>query len=483
MSGADTSSVGDSPGRTVSTSTGGDLAQPFWSPSHTQAQSMTSASSLHSRPPSMFGEALAPKRSDRKAHRKAAFLDELKRTMTSLLLSDLGSPVWSCGSETDAWFSAYLNQECIKEQTRKRARVQKVLADLDAQARKNQTTSKTGPYYRHRSSSVDLGVIGNGAPAAAQTATTGGSAPEGFFAQQGEREQSDFAYCAAFRELMDKFSRPANPFVKLKALQDMRSLVVASLIMRNTKQNETPVWDDERQQRNSVSELSKRQNLSDTPTPTPRSPISDSVSMNTESSPNSAPNEDQIVHALRDLIQTLQPKTLFRDLQFIAAFVPSETLNRTDSGAAFLHFGLAAFSLKDEICNSIVEIADNIVSQELNKRQRRPAAPNLSSLVGHGIKDAAQMWVIPAREGNPVAQRELAILYLTHPDLVRCVTLPLTMPRDTFKAEMMYRRDGDSKSDPQSMCLALHWMKLAAAGGDKLAQNRLREREEFDSIA
>ena len=33
------------------------------------------------------------------------------------------------------------------------------------------------------------------------------------------------------------------------------------------------------------------------------------------------------------------------------------------------------------------------------------------------------------------------------------------------------------------MCLALHWMQLSASGGDTLARNRLREREEFDSIA
>ena len=93
------------------------------------------------------------------------------------------------------------------------------------------------------------------------------------------------------------------------------------------------------------------------------------------------------------------------------------------------------------------------------------------------------MWIITAKEGNAVAQRELAILYLTHPELLPRVTLPLTSPRDTFKAEMMYRRDEDSKSDPQSMCLALHWMQLSANGGDELAWNRLREREEFESIA
>lgn len=130
----------------------------------------------------------------------------------------------------------------------------------------------------------------------------------------------------------------------------------------------------------------------------------------------------------------------------------------------------------------MVEIADRIVSQELSRRHP-PLASDFQSQPGRAIQDAAGMWIITAKEGNAVAQRELAILYLTHPELLPRVTLPLTLPRDTFKAEMMYRRDKDSKSDPQSMCLALHWMQLSANGGDTLARNRLREREEFDSIA
>jgi chromatin assembly factor 1 subunit A len=58
----------------------------------------------------------------------------------------------------------------------------------------------------------------------------------------------------------------------------------------------------------------------------------------------------------------------------------------------------------------------------------------------------------------------------------------MTMPRETFRAEMMYRRNDDRRSDPQNMCLALHWMQLSANGGDELAKNNLREREEFDSF-
>ncbi|CAG7947870.1 unnamed protein product, partial [Penicillium nalgiovense] len=208
----------------------------------------------------------------------------------------------------------------------------------------------------------------------------------------------------------------------------------------------------------------------------------ESVTCGSRRSDYSTPSEAQIVATLRDLILEVKPKTLFRDLQFISAFVPGDHLNKTDRGTAFLQFGLAALSLKEEICHSMVEIADRIVFQELSRRHP-PFASDFQSRPGHAIQDAAGMWIITAKEGNPVAQRELAILYLTHPELLPRVTLPLTLPRDTFKAEMMYRRDKDSKSDPQSMCLALHWMQLSASGGDTLARNRLREREEFDSIA
>jgi chromatin assembly factor 1 subunit A len=210
--------------------------------------------------------------------------------------------------------------------------------------------------------------------------------------------------------------------------------------------------------------------------------LAESIIFGSRPSDYAAPTEKQIVEALREIILDMKPKTLFRDLQFISAFVPSDTLNKTDSGTAFLQFGLAALSLKDEVCNSMVEIADDIVSQELTRRH----PPNMYDMyprAGDRMKDAANMWIPTAKEGHPVAQRELAILYLTHPELVPRVTFPLTLLRDTFKAEMMYRRDKDSKSDPHTMCLALHWMQLSANGGDELARNRLREREEFESIA
>ncbi|KMU74688.1 hypothetical protein CISG_00618 [Coccidioides immitis RMSCC 3703] len=288
---------------------------------------------------------------------------------------------------------------------------------------------------------------------------------------------------------MDQFSRHANPFTKLRALNDLRRLVIASLTIGNGSvelvNNQFAALPriyrrQGRGHRNSVSEGSKPLNVADDQTPTPSSPVPATNEISSGSSANSLPSDNQIIRALRELIQKFQPKTLFRDLQFIAAFVPSEVLNKADAGTAFLQFGLAAFELKDDVCHSMVQIADNIVSQELSKRQRQsPFSPR----IGNGIEDAARMWIITAQEGNAVAQRELAILYLTHPEILPRVTFPLTMPRETFNRDMMYRRDLELKSDPQSLCLALHWMQLSAAGGDELAQNRLREREEFESLA
>ncbi|WEW56089.1 hypothetical protein PRK78_001524 [Emydomyces testavorans] len=477
---ADTSSIGDSPGRAASTV---ESYQPFWSPIHTQAQSTTSISSFQSRPASMASDVLTPRRLDRSVPGKAAFLDELKQALTSLLLSDLGSPVWSCGSETDAWFSDYLNQPRIQNQMAKRERQDRFLAELSALSNirtDNDRLSRSGRNLRRCQSAISLSSKYREVKSASKPNILSNASGQG-------EDHLGFDYDLAFQQMMNKFSRPANPFAKLKALNDIRALVIASLTSVHgsnaNAQFSVPTENcpaDGRFQRNSISEGSKPSYIADDQTPTPSSPVPALGEMSSRSSVNSLPSDNQVIRALRDLIRKFQPKTLFRDLQFIAAFVPSEVLNKADAGTAFLQFGLAAFELKDSVCHSMVEIADNIVSQELSKRHRHsPFSPRF----GNGIEDAARMWIITAQEGNAVAQRELAILYLTHPEVLPRVTLPLTMPRDTFKANMMYRRDLNSKSDPQSMCLALHWMQLSAAGGDELAQNRLREREEFDSLA
>ncbi|KAH8434617.1 uncharacterized protein LDX57_012259 [Aspergillus melleus] len=482
---ADVSSMGGSPTRAASISTG-DSCSTFWSAPHKPTNYAPSTSSMYSRPPSMLSDTVGqqPRRNERKSNGKSAFLDELRQTLTSLLLSDLGSPVWSCGTETDAWFGNALDQKRIRAQMKKRTQINRFYADCDERLLR-QAIHRT-PSNGRRSKSVGPSDQGRceDAPSPYREDTAG----------LGSDDQSPFSYTMVFRRLIEVFSRHGNPSVKLKALRDLRALVIASL---NSSHDDNPspltqkpscrrgsraFGQGVRLTRHSYSQLGSRGRVDKDTLHTPTSPAAESIVFGSRPSDYSAPTEKQIVDSLRDLLLEVKPKTLFRDLQFISAFVPGDTLNKTDSGTAFLQFGLAALSLKDEICNSMVEIADNIVSQELSRRHP-PHGHDMNPRPGHGIEDAAGMWIITAKEGNPIAQRELAILYLTHPELLPRVTLPLTLLRDTFKAEMMYRRDKDSKSDPQSLCLALHWMQLSANGGDELARNRLREREEFDSIA
>ncbi|KAJ5958436.1 uncharacterized protein N7479_005586 [Penicillium vulpinum] len=481
----DMSSLGGSPGRAASTSTG-DTYSTFWSAPQRHPMYAASASSVYSRPPSMFSETAThqPRRVERKTQGKTVFIDGLRQTLTSLLLSDLGSPVWSCGSETDAWFTNALNQKRIQVEMRRRAAVQKFYVDYEE--RSKHLGQQRGSLKGRRSRSLgNLRVSQHKAP----HVETSSEIPQACLESD---EQSAFSYKAVFHRLIEVFSRHGNPFVKLNALRDLRSLVIASLISPQDANSPTTLSSSpgegmrsspqfHRASRHSFSEV-RPNNLPQMDQVLPSSSPPESVTCGSRRSDYSTPSEAQIVAALRDLILEVKPKTLFRDLQFISAFVPGDQLNKTDRGTAFLQFGLAALSLKEEICHSMVEIADRIVFQELSHRHP-PFASDFQSRPGHAIQDAAGMWIITAKEGNPVAQRELAILYLTHPELLPRVTLPLTLPRDTFKAEMMYRRDKDSKSDPQSMCLALHWMQLSASGGDTLARNRLREREEFDSIA
>jgi chromatin assembly factor 1 subunit A len=479
------SSSGGSSGRAASSSTTESYTT-FWSPSQTQAQSAASASSFQSRPPSMFSDAPAPRRTERTVHGKTAFLDDLRQTLTSLLLSDLGSPVWSCGSETDAWFIGFLNQTRVQRQMDKQARIQKFLAESEKSIHQRLGRSSHGENYtsHRRSSSAGPILI---SVHDSHKATTEGPFSSALGVQPAN--ESAFSYKLAFSQLLDVFSRNANPYVKLGALRDLRALIVASLD-RDGDGSPTPTQnfinsqgmvaaENLRLNRHSFTEELLRQ---DDSFRTPTSPAPESVDFDSHPSYDLLnTSESRIITAIKNILRELQPKTLFRDLQFVSAFVPSETLNKTDSGTAFLQFGLAALSLKEDVCASMVELADRIVSQELNRRHSQQTFDFISR-AQDPIEDAARMWIITAKEGYPVAQRELAILYLTHPEILPRVTLPLTLPRDTFKAEMMYRRDRDSKFDPQSMCLALHWMQLSASGGDELARNRLREREEFESL-
>lgn len=472
--------IADSPGRAVSATTA-DSTHSMWSSLPTQPQSAASVSSLPSRPPSFVNDASSPKPLvDQSGPRRAKFFEELRQRVISLLLSDLGSPVWSCGSETDAWLADMLRQNPVRWQLRKRQGMERLLENDRASSSLRGQMAPTREIISPRRRSTSA------APLVALVSKSGqrsfGSSSD------DEAEAKDrlgllasadrFSYQAAYEDLMNRFSRQADPILKLEILHDLKCLVISSL---EEKQEQRSTVEDESRQTMPSAKLcvrsapsSRRSSFS--PASLPGSTTSPKEGSHEEGPPrrsDAAIQEKEIVNEIKLVLMTTRPKTLFRDLQFVTAFVPSDILNKTAGGKAFLHVGLAALAFKDDICRSLVSAADKIMVEDRVKRRSPPPGSTFYSL-----RDAAQMWILAAKEGNATAQRELAILYLSNPELLPSVSLPLTAPRDIFRSEMKYwPLDGSKRSSPQAMCLALHWMQLAASNGDAIAKRRLQERE------
>ena len=213
-----------------------------------------------------------------------------------------------------------------------------------------------------------------------------------------------------------------------------------------------------------------------------------------------------IVEVIQGLLRDadIRPKSLFRDLQYIASFVPAQMLDKTARGKAFWDVGLAALGLKQDVCRIMVELVDEVITAQNSKRDTAvqqgniggtaekagitssTTAPPAEPVSRYTMEDAARMLVITAKEGDSVAERELAIFYLTSPELLHRTVLPLTKPSDVFKTELLNRErkasQDPARSDPMTMCVAQHWMEQSMRGGDHLAAKYLRQRSELENI-
>ena len=316
-----------------------------------------------------------------------------------------------------------------------------------------------------------------------------------------------FPYGHAFRRLLLKFSTHPNPFQKLHALYELELLIVASLSQRTSRPSSDrhptiPEFSTspflgalgDAHSRISSLQLHQPSNIEEA-IQNLEERRSNVMNASHPSSPQ-APSTDQIVEVLQDLFRRsdIRPPTLFRDLQFVAAFVPASILDMTEVGKAFWDAGLAALGLKQDVCRTMVEIADEIVQRDSKKSRptdrttgsgaEKPSTPTPTAAeqqeyTRYSMSDAATMWSITAKEGDPTAQRELAIFYLTNPSLLPRTTKPLSKPRDTFRPEMMVSKGEDpEKRDPATMCVSYHWMDLSAQGGDELARKYIRSQRE-----
>ncbi len=517
-----------------------DSTTTFWSPFQTRAQSPTTSISSHRPGTSSSTNETVMLREERASQAKQRFLTDLKQTLTSLLISDLGTLVFARGSETDSWFSGSIGQDCMerRERAERKARrkvkrrtleKKKSFRDLRGAQRPDLPVENPDSFAQRmeRGGSAGTRSTEHNTPEVHSTTESSTSdylvgAPRKTFSK--EMDSPDFPYRMAFQRLLRMFSVHPNPYAKLNALFELEHLIIAYLTPSAPRRPRI-----RQESLTAVPQSPEVQHINafghtDTSSTTPRaknleqaigncrerrastliqSEISTSPVHRTTERVLSLPNPastDMIVDFLQDLFRDpdIRPKTLFRDLQFIASFVPAAILDKTERGKAFWDAGLAALGLKQDVCRTLIEIADEIVvhytqTRKMTTSTTETVPPTTASgeVMKYSLQDAAKMWTITAKEGDPVAERELAIFYLTHPELVERVTAPLSKPRETFKAQVMEMHGGGStgkeerdreRSDPATMCVAYHWMELSAVGGDELAKKYLRQREELNAI-
>lgn len=404
---------------------------PFWSPAITEAQSPSSATSIGS-----YHTQTAPRA--RRRHNAAADakdlgshrLERLKRRLTGLLLSDLMSTLFNDGSETDRAFWTGLGGELV-----------------DKHLRAKYVTSSND--NEHGTAEIERTSLG---------------------------DRSRFDYDQAFHQMLGSFSASSDPSTKLATLFDINRL----MSLRASEQRV-------------AASLSTRQTgLATTQANVLRK---DNPSLKVE---------DNVPAFCRLFCDAqIRPPAIFRDLQTIAALVPVAVLESTPQGKAFWNAAVAVSQLKREARNIMVETADSIIAYHSNNRghgrssstaqQQRDSAtfttPSRTSsaeeIARYSMADAAYLLQITAKEGDPVAQRELATLYLTHPELMDHIIAPFARPKDVFKEELesKWRKNQDrNRCDPATMCVAHHWMSLSSRGGDALATEYLRAREEMERL-
>ncbi|KAI1764593.1 hypothetical protein GGR53DRAFT_305100 [Hypoxylon sp. FL1150] len=466
---------------------------------------------------------------------KQRFLSELRQTLTSLLLSELGNIVFAPGSETDGWFGN-LGQECIERRDIEERKARKPVAKRD---RINKGSPKQRVIEKRKSfgnlrqageaSRVDLNADrpdsagpSNDSSAASDTASTRGKLSR-------KKDTPEFPYVKAYRRLLGMFAVHPNPYTKLNALLELERLVAASLSnggrrsrwasrhQSGSVEEDTGVpakTEGGDQSADSARERRPQQFQSLLVSLQPRP--SKSAETRSIISVKEATNTEAIAQVLRSLFKDagIRPKTLFRDLQFINSFVSPTTLD-TDRSKPFWDIVVVALGLKQEVITTMIEVADEILNFYTPSRQRPNGDDESPEMLRkpplHSLQDAANMWTIAAKEGNATAQRELALFTLSHPELIERSTLPLSKPRDVFKQAVMEKfgprsgsgprhstdrgrsnlgaagqassgmqdagMDSDVRSDPTLMCVAIHWMKEAERGGDELARTFLSQNE------
>ncbi|ANB16035.1 hypothetical protein AWJ20_3686 [Sugiyamaella lignohabitans] len=194
---------------------------------------------------------------------------------------------------------------------------------------------------------------------------------------------------------------------------------------------------------------------------------------------SAGPSTDAIAEELRRILKSrvLKSRTLFRDLQFISAFVPPHMLDLTDLGKAFWDVSLAALSIKEEALGLIVDTATEIFQYKTGMISTAGVADH-RFLSQWTLADCAWLWNIASKEGDIAGQRELAIMHMSHPEITPISLLPFSKIADVFEQSLLEDPrilDDLDKYDPIRMAVIKHWMTNAANYGDAIATEYLMQ--------
>lgn len=480
-----------------------DSSVTFWSPFQANSGAEKDAESGDRPKPSM--KSSTKKSTAAYEDERQRFLIDLKRSLTGLMLSDLGSLVFNTGSETDGWFSEEIVDDCIKmkeaEELKRKAKLARKKSKRNLRNREQATPATQASTNSERTSPMP------------------NSTPEVTISNDIvdiKKSGREFPYKFAYEKLLRRFSTHPNPFTKLDALHHLKILIEHQLVAPAPKHISL------RTRRDEISNPRDSPNLHSplTVTGSGRGSPADNPTVRVVVS-NSPPSNNSVIDVMRSLFSDplTRPKTLFRDLQYISAFIPTETLYKTAYGRAFSDASVAAVGLKDDVVRQMVDIADRVVQEHTDMRpsgsSQTPQQPSSttsatapqepSSATGdaantpqsaerrapkYSMSDAAHMYQLAALEGNAAAERELAIFYLTQPEITPRIMQPLAKAKDVFKnvEKMLSTRrnkageEDNKRSDPLTLCLAHHWMEQSKIGGDELAANYLRDRDDIERI-
>lgn len=437
------------------------------------------------------------------------FVNHVKNVVTSLLLSDLGYLSWSQGSETDDWTNRFgldphLHYQMPPHTLQQRGGTQMLESGPASGDGLSDTT-----YTISQQQEAENSTLGRGEPSGYEKPENDlqglvHGVPKGRSNDENCLTESSFPFSDAYADILERLSSTYDPYTKLDLLCELEMLASSSLqdfhLSQVRARSSTAVFRETSLPMNTISARTinvprtKATSLeeviancterragtlkfaSNYATPQPAS------SLHTTFQPpgNHLTGTDELVDALLSIFRndTLRPPTLYRDLQMIAAHIPSSTLDQTAKGKAFWDAGLAALALKEERISTIINRATRITTYHISATKNDPqtfTSAYAPELVNTTLADAAQLWTIAAKEGSPVAARELALFYLTHPELLPRVTMPLSKAKDVFRTVGSNERGVDTGGlDPSTFAVVFHWMEVAANGGDKDAKDFLR---------